>query len=73
MNELASLLSAIAGLVTAFGGLGWVGYAFWRTSRGERNSAARDAAVDLLLDAEDDPEFAEELAERMRRRRREGP
>lgn len=71
MGELATLLTAIGGLVTALGGAAAVIITALRTSRRERNRAADTVLDELHAAAEDGRITPEELAAILRKRAKE--
>lgn len=70
MSEVATLLTAIAGLLTAGGGAFALVWTTVRTSRRERPAAARGAAEELAAAAADGELTAEEIDQVLQRYRR---
>ena len=71
MSDLATLLGAIASLVTALGGASAGIILALRTSRKERPAAAEQAA-ELLLDAAADGEISPDELAQLRKQLRKG-
>lgn len=72
MSDLASLLTAIGGLVTALGGAVAVVITAVRTSRKERPAAAEQAAQQIASAAEDGDYTVEEVTQILQALRRRG-
>lgn len=70
MSELATLLTALAGLITAVGGSVALVWTTVRTSNRERPAAARGAAEELAAAAADGQLTAEEIDQVLQRYRR---
>lgn len=68
MGDLASLLTAIGGLVTALGGTFALVWTTVRTSRRERPDAARRAIEELAASAADGEITPDEIADILRSR-----
>ena len=72
MGDLATLLTALAGLITSAGGVFALVYTTVRTSRRERPAAARGAAEELAAAAADGDLTSEEIDDVLKRYREGG-
>jgi hypothetical protein len=72
VDDLASLLTAIGGLVTAVAGAFALVWTTVRTSRRERPAAVRRAAEELAAAAEDGEITPDEIAAALARLRQKG-